>query len=266
MKGNCVVCNAHTELKCQGCVERGVPSVEIQFYCGKEHQTVDWKNGHNRICSAKTKSKSIGFHVYQFKITLVGAEAPIVGDMIEPPIWRRIQIKKNSNFRDLHKAISISMGWFESHLHEFRTASGDVIGMPHEEDFGMPKKTIPERSVKLVTHFKNIGDRCVYEYDFGDGWIHEILLEGIQLADDKVAYPTCVGGERACPPEDVGGVYGYSELIAAYQKPSNARNKKEREMIDWVKNHSFGYKNFHPDRFVPSEVKWNMFNSSVWEK
>lgn len=197
--GRCVICNTATELKCQGCVQRGTPITELPFYCGKEHQLADWKNGHKTLCGAKSDASED--LVYQFKVTLIGVEPPFLGDMIEPPIWRRIQIRKQSTFRDLHKAISLSMGWFESHLHEFRMECGKVIGMP--DDFLGGPKTIPEKSVKLSTHFKKVGNRCVYEYDLGDSWTHEVLLENICPADERCDYPTCIDGARACPPEGV---------------------------------------------------------------
>lgn len=57
---------------------------------------------------------------------------------------------------------------------------------------------------------------------------------------------------------------GYAELIAAYEKPINRRTKDEREKIEWVESHPYGYKNFHPDRFVPSEIQWNKFKSKIW--
>lgn len=63
---------------------------------------------------------------------------------------------------------------------------------------------------------------------------------------------------------DAGGVDGYAELVAAYAKPNDRRSKDEREKIKWVAQHPFGYRNFHPDRFVPSQVKWNKFNSKIW--
>jgi hypothetical protein len=43
-----------------------------------------------------------------------------------------------------------------------------------------------------------------YEYDLGDGWVHEITLKKhIESVSTK---PACIGGARACPPEDCGGV------------------------------------------------------------
>lgn len=169
-EGRCAICNTQTKLKCQGCVQRCRSTSELRFYCGKDHQIADWKNGHKTVCGAKTKAESLA---YQFKITLLGAEQPFIGDMIQPPIWRLIQIRKNSTFRDLRKAILLSMGWFESHLHEFRMESGKIIGMPNDDDFGMGKKTIQEKSV-----------------------------------NEKLDYPTCVGGARACPPEGTDSLIG----------------------------------------------------------
>ena len=60
-----------------------------------------------------------------------------------------------------------------------------------------------------------------YEYDFGDSWHHEVLFEGCLRAEKGVRYPICVEGERACPPEDVGGVWGYAEFLGVLADPKH---------------------------------------------
>ena len=57
-----------------------------------------------------------------------------------------------------------------------------------------------------------VGARMLYTYDFGDDWRHEIVVEGI---GEPVQRASCVAGERACPPEDCGGSWGYAEMLAA---------------------------------------------------
>jgi hypothetical protein len=68
-----------------------------------------------------------------------------------------------------------------------------------------------------------------YEYDFGDSWDHEILFEGCLRAEKGGLYPLCVEGERSCPPEDVGGVWGYSEFVEALADPNHEQHKEFKE-------------------------------------
>jgi len=145
--------------------------------------------------------------VFQFKITL---------QEIEPAIWRRIQVPSTYSFWDLHVAIQDAMGWLDYPLHSFESdkKSGrkqTVIGIPGE-DYG-DTRTITGWEMKITDRFLVPGQTMKYDYDFGDGWHHEILFEGILLADPSVQYPVCLTGMRACPPEDFGGIPGYYELI-----------------------------------------------------
>jgi hypothetical protein len=156
--------------------------------------------------------------VYQFKITLLE---------IKPPIWRRIQVK-NGTLDKLHEHIQTSMGWTNSHLHRFEI-DGVIHGDPELLYEGWQDETPPVNS--LITRVSEIIPRegkpyrFRYEYDFGDGWEHEILFEGCLRAKKGERYPVCVEGERACPPEDVGGVWGYAEFLEALadQRPRAAR-------------------------------------------
>ena len=76
----------------------------------------------------------------------------------------------------------------------------------------------------------NAGEGFVYEYDFGDGWRHEILFEGFVSVDPKAKYPQCVQGARACPPEDCGGPWGYADYLAAIVDPQHERHE---ELLEW---------------------------------
>ncbi len=89
----------------------------------------------------------------------------------------------------------------------------------------------------------------MYEYDFGDSWEHEVLFEGILLAESKVKYPLCLDGARACPPEDCGGVWGYADFVAAIQNPDNEQHE---EMLEWVGGR------FDPERFDPAKATKQM--------
>jgi hypothetical protein len=161
--------------------------------------------------------------VYQFKITLQG---------IEPPIWRRIQTE-DCTLDKLHEHIQTAMGWTNSHLHQFKI-DGVPYGDPQLFSEGMEGETPPVNSLrtKLSTIIPRDGKRFQfeYEYDFGDGWEHDILFEGFVPAEKGARYPLCLEGERACPPEDVGGTYGYQDYLKAMANP---RHKRHKEFLEW---------------------------------
>jgi len=161
--------------------------------------------------------------VYQFKIMLKG---------IEPPIWRRIQTK-DCTLDKLHECIQTAMGWTNSHLHQFEIG-GVIHGDPQllydsREDDKPPVNSLRTKVSKILPKG---GKRFQfdYEYDFGDGWEHEILFEGLLPAKKGVRYPFCVEGERACPPEDVGGTCGYQEYLEAMVNP---KHKRHKEFLGW---------------------------------
>jgi hypothetical protein len=161
--------------------------------------------------------------VYQFKVTLLDAR---------PPIWRRIQVK-DCTLDKLHEHIQTAMGWTNSHLHHFRVGEqlyGDPLLMAENfEDMEYKDSTITKVSDILPKNGKRF--RFEYEYDFGDGWQHEVLFEGCVQAEAGKKYPLCVEGARACPPEDVGGTWGYADFLDAIQHPNNERHE---ELLEWV--------------------------------
>ncbi|MBW2061197.1 MAG: plasmid pRiA4b ORF-3 family protein [Deltaproteobacteria bacterium] len=157
--------------------------------------------------------------VYQFKVTLNG---------IRPPIWRRIQVPAEYTFWDLHVAIQDAMGWFDSHLHDFKitnlsTGHYEKFGIPIEDDidFGEEPPTKPGWEHYIADYFSLENSKAIYEYDFGDGWEHTVLLEKIISRDEKKIYPICLDGKRACPPEDCGGVWGYENLLEIIADPNH---------------------------------------------
>ncbi|MFV1981024.1 MAG: plasmid pRiA4b ORF-3 family protein [Rhodothermia bacterium] len=152
--------------------------------------------------------------LYQFKITLT--------DM-EPPIWRRIQVK-DCTLDKLHEHIQTAMGWTNSHLHQFKIG-GLLYGDPQllSEGFQDDPEVVNSLETRISEIVPENGSRfaLTYEYDFGDGWKHEILFEGCLRADRSTQYSLCVEGERACPPEDVGGVRGYQEYLETLSNPDH---------------------------------------------
>src|SRR4030066_138123 len=144
--------------------------------------------------------RSMGGPAYQLKVTLRGSD---------PPIWRRFLVPSDITLRSLHDALQMVMGWSDSHMHQF-SAGGVFYGTPDRE-FGMHR--VNEKKTKLDELVRNPKARIAYEYDFGDGWEHEVTLEKILPHTRGARYPWIVAGERACPPEDVGGIFGYYTLL-----------------------------------------------------
>ncbi|MFU8766680.1 MAG: plasmid pRiA4b ORF-3 family protein [Candidatus Methanoperedens sp.] len=179
--------------------------------------------------------------VYQFKITLQG---------IKPPIWRRIQVPETCTFWDLHVAIQDVMGWSDYHLHEFEimdTSTGFKvnIGLPDDE-FG--KKDLVGWNQKIANYFSMKNPYADYVYDFGDNWEHRIQLEKILPREKNVDYPVCIKGKRACPPEDVGGIWGYEEFLEIIKNPDH---EEYEEMLEWAG------REFDPEHFDCEEVSFN---------
>lgn len=155
--------------------------------------------------------------IYQLKVTL---------QEVKPPIWRRIQVRANTTLPRLHDAIQVAMGWTDSHLHRFIV--GDVeYGLP-DPDFEDDMRS--EQRVKLAQVVTTEKDWVGYEYDFGDSWTHKIVLERILPPDPAVHYPRCLAGQRACPPEDVGGVGGYAEFLEAIR---DTEHPEHDAMLEW---------------------------------
>ena len=178
--------------------------------------------------------------IYDFNVTLLETE---------PAIWRRIQVPEKYSFWDLHVAIQDSMGWLDCHLHAFRfgkVGATQEIGIPDDEGFS-DIETLPGWEVPIKDYFE-IGKRCTYEYDFGDGWIHELTLQDIVQAQKGKKYPTCLDGAMACPPEDCGGIPGYYRIIEVFSDPDD---EEYEELVSWL-GHPFD-----PKAFDPSHVKFD---------
>lgn len=175
----------------------------------------------------KKASKLTTTTIFQFKITLLE---------IEPPIWRRIQVS-DGTLDQLHEHIQTAMGWTNSHLHEFeidgqRYGDPDLLGDEFEAFDGENSRVV--RSSQVFGRRRK-GFRISYLYDFGDGWRHEVLFEGAVTADPNTEYPVCVDGQRACPPEDSGGPWGYAELLEALADPKHEEHDSMRE---WAGDHA----------------------------
>jgi hypothetical protein len=163
----------------------------------------------------KTVSKA---QIYQIKVTL---------NESKPPIWRRILVAGDVNLEKLHYVLQVAMGWTNSHLHQFIVGQ-TYYGEPHP-DYGSEMRE--ERRVRLNQVARGEGITFIYEYDFGDSWMHTLLVEKILSPEPGQQYPVCVEGQRACPPEDVGGVWGYEEFLGAIRDPDHPEHE---DYLEWV--------------------------------
>jgi len=128
---------------------------------------------------------------------------------------------------DLHEHIQTAMGWFDYHLHEFEIGS-TRYGLDDGEGWG---ESPEDESAVTLTDAAPEGASFTYTYDFGDNWRHQVTVEAVTPPDPDLAYPLCIGGRRACPPEDCGGFPGYLELLEALADPDHERHE---ELRTWV--------------------------------
>jgi len=169
-----------------------------------------------RVEATRTRPNGRG-SAMQLKVTLRGVS--------KPPVWRRLLVPADMRLDRLHEVIQTSLGWTDTHLHVFSTAAGDY-GVP-EPELGFRN----ERNARLAQFLKQQGDRINYAYDFGDGWEHDIVLEKRIVPDPGAQLPACVAGKGACPPEDCGGPWGYSDLKETLANP---RHEDHDDMLEWL--------------------------------
>jgi hypothetical protein len=148
----------------------------------------------------------------------------ILVDVDDPPVWRRVIIPAAYSLDRVHAVLQAAMGWQNCHLHAFRVA--DVTYGPPDPDNELGY--LDERKFRLG---ELTTDRVFYEYDFGDSWEHELVIEERTTAADGAIYPVCVAGEGACPPEDSGGSPGFAEFKALIAGPSSTERE---EMLEWA--------------------------------
>jgi hypothetical protein len=180
-----------------------------------------------------TKSAEL---VYQIKITLQDSK---------PPIWRRLLVMESVSLYKLHQIFQVAMGWTDSHLHQFIVGE-KYYGIPSSEDW---RPVLDERRYRLNQIAPAENSKFIYEYDFGDSWGHVILVEKIQPSESGMKYPICVKGKQACPPEDVGGVWGYLEFLEAM---SSSAHKEHDKYVAWV-----------GEKFDPAKFDINKVNQAL---
>ncbi|MFA6336180.1 MAG: plasmid pRiA4b ORF-3 family protein [Bacteroidales bacterium] len=154
-------------------------------------------------------SLDAGVKVYQLKISLCNSE---------PLIWRRILVPSSVLLSDLHIVIQNCMGWQNYHLHQY-IKDGNLYSENTGDDLWKEMNTTDYAGMKLSDLLHGESDSIIYEYDFGDGWKHNLVVERVLPLDEGVNYPVCTGGEMHCPPEDCGGIPGYYNMLEVLKNP-----------------------------------------------
>lgn len=170
----------------------------------------------------------------------------------KPPVWRRIEVPGDILLPRLHEVIQAAMGWSDTHLHRFRT--NHDLNAPEfltQFDLDEGEEGMLENDVRLDQILSAKGDRLWYEYDFGDGWRHVLRVE--KVLHSPPSTPVCLTGRLACPPEDCGGVWGYSELAAWVRSDYDDDLRPDvfdstEEALAWLPN------GWHPDMFDVDET------------
>ena len=186
---------------------------------------------------------------YQFKVSLEGSK---------PPVWRRLLVPDNFTFIDFHAVIQASMGWENAHLFAFRNPGEyrNDIGIPSEDDWS-GAEVRDAQEVRLRDVFQREKQRMHYEYDFGDGWQHVILLE--KILDEKILAPQCLKGKGACPPEDCGGIWGYYGMIDTINNPKSPDYQDMREWLGMKKGAKWD-----PEEFDLEECRRRVTHYQEW--
>jgi hypothetical protein len=172
--------------------------------------------------------------VHTIKVTLAGSQ---------PPIWRRLQVPSTITLRALHDVLQAAFGWEDYHMWVFETPLGR---------YGLPDRDLEISSAaakRLDQIAPRKGDRLGYTYDFGDDWEHIIVTEAISNPEPGIAYPHCLTGRRACPPEDCGGIWGYDYLIEILTDP---KHEEHQERLEWLGLDSPSQ--FDPSAFDPAQA------------
>ncbi|GAB3173717.1 pRiA4b ORF-3-like protein [Micromonospora palomenae] len=169
--------------------------------------------------------------IFQLKMSLAG---------VRPPVWRRVLVPGGYTLDRLHRVVQHAMGWRDCHLHSF-----EIDGLQYGEPDPDGELSLRDELDVRLDAVLGKGSRFRYTYDFGDWWEHDLVVEDAFTADPEERYPSCLDGERACPPEDVGGPSGYLLLLAALADP---RHREHAAMREWAGG------GFDPARFDPGRA------------
>jgi hypothetical protein len=180
------------------------------------------------------------FSVYYLRVTLEDSK---------PAIWRDILVPNDLTLEGLHYVIQAVMGWGNCHRHQFIAENviytndllhneDDEYGLLDGED--LEKQDRSEKKYTVAHLLSKEDDTIIYEYDLGDSWTHQVKLKKILPVDANAHQPRCIKGEKACPPEDCGGIWGYTDMLDTLR---NTEHSENTQILAW-----FG-EDFNPDHF-----------------
>ncbi|GDY23606.1 hypothetical protein LBMAG56_49530 [Verrucomicrobiota bacterium] len=183
---------------------------------------------------------------YQLKITLVDSN---------PSIWRQVIVPEDVPLDYVHHIIQLAMGWENDHMHEIVTGTTRANRVRYsviDPDFGFAEnEVLDEEEHTLAEIAPRAKRKFFYEYDFGDGWLHEVVVEKVLPPDPLLKQPLCIAGANACPPEDCGGISGYYRLVDILADPKDPEYEETREWLG---------KKFDPEAFdcvaANKRLKW----------
>jgi len=189
---------------------------------------------------------------------------------IKPSIWRKVEVPSNITLRHLSELIISVMGWSGYHLNHFRVKE-DFYEPFYQRDFDMeamdfmPLDHHNQEDYTIDDILNEKGKTIEFEYDFGDSWEHVIRLSSIDdYAEGEKKEIQFLGGKRACPPEDCGGIWGYEDLCAIVAKKATHKrlSRDERERLEWYSPAPEDGEYYDPENFDPSvgEIIVKRFN------
>ena len=174
---------------------------------------------------------------------LLSAGFILVDEVRHMTVWRRVLVPSDLGLDRLHLVLNEAMGWTNSHLHQFLFGKRTFA----DPDFDEEGDFEDERGVSL-DGLVGVGDRFTYEYDFGDDWMHEVKVEKKVPFDERFVYPVVIGGARACPPEDCGGVSGYDRYVEFLRTGKDPFGDDPADLREWLGR-------WKPDTFPLAKVK-----------
>jgi len=185
---------------------------------------IEIRENHRMIAHIEPTATKASASIYHLKVLL---------NETKPPIWRRLQVPGNASLGWLHAVLQLAMGWTNSHLHQFRVGERIYSDLRHNfSEYEGDPEILDEYKTTLQRVAPRRKDVLTYEYDFGDSWNHQIIIEKI-LSHDSVAsnVALCLDGARACPPEDCGGAWGYENLLKILRNP---KHEEHATMKQWL--------------------------------
>ena len=147
---------------------------------------------------------------------------------VSPPVWRMLEVPSETTLGELSDVLVMAMGWEGYHLHAF-TADGTIYWPVSRDDWFDDREDETRHRIGEV--LPQSGMTMEWEYDMGDSWAHDIVVQAVAPADPGARQPRCTDGSGACPPEDCGGVWGYAELVGAVSDSGHPRHGEAVEIL-----------------------------------